>query len=172
MNVAEVLTDAVDRVRGIVHAVTSDLDVDALSFRPDESSNSIAWLLWHTARVQDDHIAGVAGSEQVWTADGWCARFALPFKPSAIGYGQTAAEVGQVHVDGDLLCAYYDAVHTATVAFLEGVDAQDLERIVDKRWDPPVTLGVRLVSILSDNLQHVGQAAYLRGLLERSTARS
>lgn len=50
MNVAAVLTDAVDRVSSIVHAVTTDLDADGLSFRPDDSSNSIAWLLWHTAR--------------------------------------------------------------------------------------------------------------------------
>ncbi len=169
MNVAAVLTDAVDRVSGIVHAVTTDLDADGLSFRPDDASNSIAWLLWHTARVQDDHIAAITGDEQVWTAGGWYERYALPFEPSATGYGQTAAEVGQVHVSSELLCAYYDAVHAATVAFLDGIDAPDLDRIVDRRWDPPVTLGVRLVSILSDNLQHVGQAAYLHGLWERSS---
>ena len=67
MNVAAVVTDAVDRVSGIVHAVTTDLDAEGLSFRPDDSSNSIAWLLWHTARVQDDHIASITGNEQVNT---------------------------------------------------------------------------------------------------------
>jgi uncharacterized damage-inducible protein DinB len=169
MNVAEVLADGVERVRGIVHEAAQDLDIDQLSFRPDQESNSIAWLLWHTARVQDDHVAAAAGSQQVWTAEGWCGRFGLPFAPEAHGYGQTAAEVGQVRASAELLCDYYDAVHSATVAYLDGLDATDLDRIVDRRWDPPVTLGVRLVSILSDNLQHVGQAAYLRGLVERST---
>jgi len=172
MDVGEVLTDAIGRVHDVVHAAADRLDVAQLSFRPDEDANSIAWLLWHTARVQDDHIAGAAGSEQVWTADGWYERFGLPFPPSAHGYGQSSTEVGQARVDAGLLCDYYDAVHAATVAFVEGLRAEDLERIVDRRFDPPVTLGVRLVSVLADNLQHVGQAAYLRGLVDRSGART
>jgi hypothetical protein len=170
MDVAQVLTDAIGRVQEVVHAAADGLSVDQLGFRPDEESNSIAWLLWHTARVQDDHIAAAAGSEQVWTTDGWCERFGLPFPPSAHGYGQTSAEVAQVRADGALLCGYYDAVHAATVAYFGGLAADDLERIVDRRFDPPVTLGVRLISVLSDNLQHVGQAAYLRGLAERLPA--
>jgi hypothetical protein len=164
MDVAEVLTDAFERISGIFHAVAEGLDPEALSFRPDDSANSIAWLLWHTARVQDDHVAGAAGSEQVWTADGWLARFGLPFPPAAHGYGQSSAEVGQVRAESGLLCGYYDAVHAVTLAFLADLGPEDLERIVDRRFDPPVTLGVRLVSIVSDNLQHVGQAAYIRGL--------
>jgi hypothetical protein len=44
------------------------------------------------------------------------------------------------------------------------VTPADLDRVVDKRWDPPVTLGVRLVSVVDDDAQHVGQAAYVRGL--------
>jgi hypothetical protein len=163
MNVAEVLTDAFERISGVFHAVAEGLDLEALSFRPDDSANSIAWLLWHTARVQDDHIAGVAGSEQVWTADGWFDRFGLPFPPAAHGYGQSSAEVGQVRVESALLRGYYDAVHAVTLAFLADLRPDDLERIVDRRFDPPVTLGVRLVSIVADNLQHVGQAAYVRG---------
>jgi hypothetical protein len=172
MDVGEVLTDAFGRVRDVLHGAAHDLDVAQLSFRPDGNSNSISWLLWHTARVQDDHVAGAAGTEQVWMADGWYERFGLPFPPSAHGYGQSSTEVGQVRVDAALLGDYYDAVHAATVAFVQSLGAEDLERIVDPRFDPPVTLGVRLVSILADNLQHVGQAAYLRGLVERSTARS
>jgi hypothetical protein len=164
MNVAGVLTEAFERISGVFHAVAEGLDLDALTFRPDDSANSIDWLLWHAARVQDDHVAGVAGSEQVWTADGWFERFGLPFPPAAHGYGQSSAEIGQVRVESDLLRGYFDAVHGVTVAFLADLGADDLERIVDRRFDPPVTLGVRLVSVVSDNLQHVGQAAYVRGL--------
>ncbi|HXQ18606.1 MAG TPA: DinB family protein [Acidimicrobiales bacterium] len=167
MDVAGVLTDAFDRVRDVVHAVAADLDLDDLGFRPDEESNSIAWLLWHIARVQDDHIAGAAGSAQVWTEAGWCDRFGLPFEPSAHGYGQTPAEAALVVADAALLRGYHDAVHQKTVEFLQGLDAESLDRVVDRSFDPPVTLGVRLVSILSDNLQHAGQAAYLGGLALR-----
>lgn len=45
------------------------------------------------------------------------------------------------------------------------VKPDDFDRVVDTAWDPPVTLGVRLVSVYDDATQHAGQAAYLRGLL-------
>jgi uncharacterized damage-inducible protein DinB len=163
----EILTDSFERVRESVHQVVEGLDADDLAYQPDAGSNSIAWLVWHLARVQDDHIADVAGAEQVWTAGGWAARFALPFDEDAIGYGQTAAEVAAVRADAELLTGYYDAVHSATLSYLDTLTDQDFPRVVDERWDPPVTLLVRLVSVVNDDTQHVGQAAYVRGLLER-----
>jgi hypothetical protein len=148
--------------------VLDGLDASALAFRPDPDANSIAWLVWHLTRVQDDHVAGVAGTDQVWTAAGWCERFGLPFPPGEIGYGQSSEEVGQVQVgDAALLRDYHRAVHERTVEYVRGVEASDLDRIVDRRWDPPVTLGVRLVSVVDDCLEHAGQAAYVRGLHER-----
>jgi uncharacterized protein DUF664 len=167
MDVAELLVDAFGRVREVVHEALAGLDEDALAYRPDTDANSIAWLVWHLTRVQDDHIAHVAGSEQVWTADGWDARFALPFEPSAIGYGHTTDEVAMVRAGAQLLHDYYEAVHDRTVEYVRGLAPADLDRVVDRRWDPPVTLGVRLVSVVSDDLQHAGQAAYLRGIVER-----
>jgi hypothetical protein len=168
MDLSAVLIDAFDRVRQGVEEVLDGLPDDALTFRPDDEANTIAWLVWHLARVQDDHIAGVAGVEQRWTSDGWCDRFGLPFEPSATGYGQSPSDVAAVRVGAELLAGYYEVVHQATLRFLGGLRDADLDQIVDERWDPPVTLGVRLVSVLSDDVQHVGQAAYLRGLALRS----
>ncbi|WP_072806899.1 mycothiol transferase [Rhodococcoides yunnanense] len=167
MNHSAVLIDAFDRIKGVVHDTLEDIPVGALTYRPDSAANSVAWLIWHLTRVQDDHIAGVAGSEQVWTADGWNARFALPFDDDAIGYGQSSDDVAAVASGADLLREYHDAVHAKTVAYVDSLAADDLDRVVDENWDPPVTLGVRLVSVVSDDLQHVGQAAYVRGLFER-----
>ncbi len=163
----EILTDSFERVRESVHQVVEGLTPDQLEYRPDADANSIAWLVWHLARVQDDHIADVAGAEQVWTTGGWTARFGLPFDEAAIGYGQTSAEVGAVRADAELLTGYYDAVHSATLSYLETLADEDFPRVVDERWDPPVTLAARLVSVVNDDTQHVGQAAYVRGLLER-----
>ena len=144
------------------------LDPAALEYQPDPSSNSIAWLLWHLTRVQDDHVAAAFGTEQVWTSQGWHLRFALPFDTDAIGYGQGPEDVAAVRVsDPGLLTGYHDAVHQETMRFLSGLTDEELDRIVDERWDPPVTLGVRLMSVLEDDVQHVGQAAYLRGVFER-----
>jgi uncharacterized damage-inducible protein DinB len=167
MTVAELLRDLFGRVETDVYGAVEGLDVDALTYRVDGSANSIAWLVWHLARVQDDHVADVAGIEQIWTADGWAERFGLPFPVGEIGYGQSSDEVGAVRADADLLLGYYDAVHAQTLRYLDGLAEDDLDRIVDRRWDPPVTLGVRLVSVADDDIQHAGQAAFVRGIVER-----
>ncbi|MEU8434821.1 DUF664 domain-containing protein [Streptomyces sp. NPDC029216] len=168
MKATEVLADGFGRIREAVHEALDGLGAEELNARPDPEANSIAWLVWHLTRIQDDHVAGVAGQEQVWQSAGWAGRFALPLPVEDHGYGHTARQAGTVRVDSaDLLLGYYDAVHEQSLRFVRGLAAGDLERIVDERWDPPVTLGVRLVSVLADDLQHAGQAAYVRGLLER-----
>ena len=100
-------------------------------------------------------------------SQGWVDRFSLPFAVDATGYGQGEDEVGSVQVPAELLAAYHAAVHEATVRYIEQLDEQELGRVVDERWDPPVTVSVRLVSVLGDCLQHAGQAAYVRGLADR-----
>ncbi|MFJ1896162.1 MULTISPECIES: DUF664 domain-containing protein [unclassified Streptomyces] len=168
MNVADILVDGYTRVRETVHAAVEGLEPDDLHARLDKGANSIAWLVWHLTRVQDDHIADAAGIAQVWSAQDWSARFDLPFAEGATGYGQSSKQVGEVKVDSaELLIGYHDAVHLQTVSFLQGLDGKALDRVVDEAWSPPVTLGVRLVSVLSDDLQHAGQAAFVRGALER-----
>lgn len=168
MNTAELLTDGFGRVRENVHGAVADLTPAELSERVDPGANTVAWLVWHLTRVQDDHVAEVAGRDQVWAADGWVKRFGLPFDPSATGYGHRPEQVAQVHVtDPALLTGYYDAVHERTVDYVRGLRDGDLDRVVDERWDPPVTLGVRLISVVDDDIQHAGQAAFVRGLLLR-----
>lgn len=123
MDIAEVLVDAFSRIDEEVRAVLDGASPAILTYRPDADANSIAWLVWHLTRIQDDHVAGVAGVEQRWLAGGWYDRFGLPFPPEAHGYGQTSDEVGQVAVDGDLLRGYFDAVHAATIEYISGLRA-------------------------------------------------
>jgi hypothetical protein len=165
MTPAEVLTDSIGRVVESVEAVLDGLTEAQLVERPRPDANTIAWLIWHLTRVQDDHVADVAGTEQVYTAQGFADRFALPFDPREHGYGFTSEQVAHVKAPAGLLLDYHRATHEQTVAYLAKLSGDDLDRIVDERWDPPVTLGVRLVSVVNDCTQHVGQAAYLRGLL-------
>jgi len=168
MNVADRLVDGFGRVRENVHAAVEGLTAEQLRTRLDDEANSIAWLVWHLTRVQDDHVADVAGTEQVWTGQDWLSRFGLPFPAGDTGFGHRPADVEAVRVDKpELLTGYYDAVHEQTVRFVEGLDGQALDRVVDEAWDPPVTLGVRLVSVLDDDIQHAGQAMFVRGVLER-----
>ena len=166
MRSRDLLLYAYEQIQATLRRAIEGLTPDELTQRVGPEANTIAWLAWHLVRVQDDHVADVADSEQVWTRDDWVGRFGLPFPAEATGYGFSPEQVGQVRVpSADLLLDYAAAVHARTAEFLQGLSDDDLDRIVDTRWDPPVTLGVRLVSVLSDDLQHVGQAAFVRGLL-------
>lgn len=166
MTLGDLLVDAFDRIRAGARAAVDGLSPEQLAERPTGKANSIGWLVWHLTRVQDDHIAAVAERDQVWTSDGWYERFGLPFDADATGYGHTSDQVALVRgVAPDDLVGYLDAVHAATVEFVRPLTPEDLGRVVDERWDPPVTLGVRLVSVVNDDQQHVGQAAFIRGLI-------
>jgi uncharacterized damage-inducible protein DinB len=165
MTPAELLKDAFGRVVETGTSAVDGLTDDQLTQRVGADANTIAWLVWHATRVQDDHVSEVAGTEQVWTSQGFAERFGLPFDDAATGYGMSTEEVGDVRASAEQLAAYLRATHDATAAYLDTLADADLDRVVDDRWDPPVTLGVRLVSVVNDGTQHVGQAAYARGIL-------
>jgi Protein of unknown function (DUF664) len=160
----ELLRDAFTRLIEHVDELTDGLTDDQANYRPSPDANSIAWLIWHSARVQDIQLTPIAGVEQVWTRDGWVDRFGLDLPRNDTGYGHGPEEVGKVQVPTNLLAGYYHAVHKLTLEFVAGVTAEDLGRIVDRNWDPPVTASARLVSIIDDCAQHLGQAAYVRGI--------
>jgi hypothetical protein len=165
----EILRDSFNRLIEHVDALTDGLSDEVSFFRPvtvsGQQANSIAWLIWHSARIQDAQLAGIAGVEQVWFRGGWVDRFALDLPRDAHGYGHTADEVGKVRAPGNLLASYYHAVHRMTLEYVAGVTDEELARIVDENWNPPVTASVRLVSIIDDCAQHLGQAAYIRGIV-------
>jgi hypothetical protein len=162
--VRELLRDAFTRLIEHVDELTDGLTDEQANYRPSPSANSIAWLIWHSARVQDLQLAPIAGVEQVWKTGGWVDRFALDLPANDSGYGHGANEVAKVQVQADLLAGYYHAVHDLTLGFVGDVTAKDLERVVDSNWDPPVTASSRIVSIIDDCAQHLGQAAYLLGI--------
>jgi uncharacterized damage-inducible protein DinB len=166
MEARDVLIEAFGRLPERVRTTVDGLDPEQLRYRPAERANTIAWLVWHLTRVQDSHIAELLGAEQVYITGDWAPRFGLKPSPSDTGYGYSAAQVARVApASWQVLTGYYDAVHERTAGFLDGLTAEDLNRVVDEAWDPPVTMGVRLVSVYNDDAQHVGQAAYVRGLL-------
>ncbi|MEA5053992.1 MAG: DUF664 domain-containing protein [Propionicimonas sp.] len=170
MTTTDLVLDSLERVHELIPAVLDGLDRDDVLWRPDPDSNSIGWLVWHLTRVEDDHLADLGGIGQVWPD--WAGRFGLPYPVSAHGYGMTSAEVGAFDVPSpSLLVDYAAAVAEQSRQVLAGLGESDYDRVVDTRWDPPVTLAVRLVSVMVETAQHIGQAAYVRGLRERAIAR-
>lgn len=166
---ADLLLDAFGRFPELVREAVDGLSEEQLTHRVDPQANTIGWLVWHLARVEDISLAEAFGGEQVWSSAGWGERFGLPFEASDIGYGHDADQVAAVRgVPADLLSGYYDTVARRTADHLRFVDADGLDRVVDRSFDPPVTLSVRLVSVLEDVAQHAGQAAFLRGVITRA----
>jgi hypothetical protein len=163
----EVLVEAFDRLPDLVRSAVDGLSPEELHWVPTPGANSVGWLVWHLTRIQDDHVADLMGEEQVWVRDGWARRFGLDPAAGDTGYGHSVAQVDRVRPESaDALIGYFEAVAARTGDFLRGLSAKDLDRVVDEGWDPPVTLGTRLVSVLNDDDQHVGQAAYVRGLIK------
>ncbi|MHA7189328.1 mycothiol transferase [Arthrobacter sp. MDT2-16] len=166
MTSAEVLSEAFGRLPELVRGAVEGLDADQLSLRPGGSANSIAWLVWHLARVEDSHFADAFGHDEVWLADGFAERWGLSLEPGDTGYGHSSDQVAAVRVgSAQQLLDYFDAVHARSRGLVAALDEDDLHRVVDEGWDPPVTLLVRLVSVIDDAVQHAGQAAYARGII-------
>jgi hypothetical protein len=164
MNADDLLIEAYGRLPELVRAAVDGLSPDRLRWAPAPDANTVGWLGWHLTRVADTHLAELTGDEQVWD-DAYAARFSLTADPADSGYGHTPEQVAAVRPDGaDAVLDYFDAVYARMTAYLRGLRPEELDRVVDEDWDPPVTLGVRLISILDDAVQHAGQAAYVRGL--------
>ncbi|QIV81361.1 mycothiol transferase [Mycolicibacterium frederiksbergense] len=161
----ELLRDSFTRLVEHVDELTDGLSDEVSWWQPVAGANSVAWLIWHSARQHDIQLADIAGTEQVWIRDGWRERFGLDLPGNDMGYGHTPDEVAKVRAPADLLAGYYRAVHKVTLEYIASIDDAELNRIVDDNWDPPVTASVRLVSIVDDSAQHLGQAAYLKGTL-------
>jgi hypothetical protein len=165
---SDLLVDGFGRIHEGVPAVVEGLSADELLWRPDADANHIAWLVWHLSRQQDEQMAHLAGRRSAWRETRWAERFGLPYGPNAHGYGMTSEEVGAFSLpDPSALVGYHDEVHERTIAAVRALGPADYARVIDRNWDPPVTVSVRLVSVLDDSAKHLGQAEYIRGLVER-----
>ncbi|MFE9692500.1 DinB family protein [Micromonospora sp. NPDC005806] len=168
MDVNDLLTDAYGRLPDLVESAVEGLSPEQLRQAPAAGANPVGWLVWHLTRIQDHGVADVLGEKQLWLTGDWAGRCGLTAAPDDTGFGHGPDQIAAVRPeDGRVLLDYHRAVMDRTLAYLRGLGPADLDRVVDPNWDPPVTLGVRLVSVLEDDLQHVGQAGYVRGLIQR-----
>lgn len=169
MDARGIFTDAFARMPELARQAADGLDGGGLSYRPDADANSIGWLVWHLARVQDHHVSQLADRPQAYLEDGWAERLGMEPDSEDIGFGHTSEQVAAVRFEApEPVLAYFNAVVARTLEYVDTLDNDELDRVVDTWWDPPVTASVRLVSVVGDCLQHLGQANYVRGLLDRS----
>jgi hypothetical protein len=162
------LLDLYGRVPPLAREAVEGLPPERLIAQAAPGTNPIAWLVWHLTRIQDTYLAEFLGIDLVWVGDDWATGFGLEPDPMNHGYGHSEDQVLAVRPEStQSLLGYLDAVDERMRAYLADLTAGALDRVVDDGYDPPVTLGVRLISIADDALQHVGQAAYVRGILDR-----
>ena len=167
MDINELLADLFARVDEHVHEALDDLDTALLTQTPAPGANPIGWLVWHLSRVQDHHVSELLGVDQLWVSGEWAAGCGVSADPHNTGYGHTADQVASIRPrNAQVLIDYHEAVAARTRGLLASTTESDLDRIVDRRWNPPVTLGVRLISVADDDIQHAGQACYVRRTLE------
>ncbi|PFG31637.1 mycothiol transferase [Paramicrobacterium agarici] len=164
MNARDILIDAAGRPREAARSLSRRLTPEALNAHPGGHDNSIAWLLWHTGREIDAQTASLTGSEQVWYVGDYARRTGLGDAGAEVGYGHTSEQARAIRTDAaEVLVEYISEATDALVTYLRGLSDDDLSDVIDENWDPPVTRGVRLMSIIDDAAQHVGQAAYAAG---------
>ncbi len=164
----DLLTDGYGRVLEVLERVLKGLSQDDLNWQPRPECNSIGWLTWHLTRLQDDHIASLMDEEQLWTKDGWHARFDRPAEAKDLGFSQSPEQVAAFQSpDVETFLDYHRAVLERSKRYFLTLSAADLDRKLDEPWFQPLpTVGVRLISVLGDSFQHAGQAAYVRGQLQ------
>ena len=164
----ELVIDGYGRVLEVLEVTLEGMSREDLDEQPDRDCNSMGWLAWHLTRVQDNHIADLMGEEQLWTRDEWYAKFDRRPDPKDIGWGHTSEQVAAFKSpDVETLLGYHRAVLERSRRFVASLTPEDLDRELNEPWFQPLpTVGVRLVSVMSDDLQHAGQVAYIRGLLK------
>lgn len=162
----DMLSDGYGRVLEVLERALDGLTEDDLNWQPRPDCNSIGWLTWHLTRGQDGQIASLMDEEQLWTRDGWHAKFGRPADAQDSGFGHTPQDVAAFKSpDTKTLLDYHRAVLERSRRYFPTLSNTDLDRELNEPWFQPLpTVGVRLISILGDNLEHAGQVGYVRGL--------
>jgi len=166
MRATTLLHNAAARPAEAAERLRASLSPRVLNEHVGGHDNSAAWLLWHTGRELDVQTADLAGTAEVWSADGYAERTGIGAAGDGIGLGHSPEEARAIRSDhGEALVDYIADATEALLEYISGLSEADLDQIIDESWDPPVTRGVRLVSMIDDAAQHVGQAAYVVGAL-------
>lgn len=175
MQLNEFIEQCLEDYRRRVDAATAPLTEEEMGWRPDAESNSIAFIMWHTARVEDRLVNVFArGAEEVWTRDGWSARTGIPEADHGVNYSleQVAALPPITKED---LQEYLEAVREETLTYLRGLDDDDFDAVPEDRTPFPEfpatvryfrgrSIGGIFRQLVGEEDQHLGQVSYIRGL--------
>ncbi|MBT3994723.1 MAG: DUF664 domain-containing protein [Chloroflexi bacterium] len=153
---SEYLGELKDKLEGLTDA--------ELYWQASLDTNTIVWLVWHMARVEDNWINSViAGGDSVWDAGGWAAKTGITSEGN--GYSNTMDEVRALpEVAVSDLLAYYDAVRAAAFGVIDGISDEDISNEFS-RGGRTITWGWILGHVIVEESQHLGQVALIRGII-------
>ena len=160
---------ALQRNWSMVDQSLANMDDASMASRPNDQTNSIAWLLWHMNRVVDRFVNDrFQDKPQQWVSDGWHDKFGMPANPDDNGRGWTAEQVAAWQPPAkEVMVGYYDAVKSNALAYVGSLSAADLEKQVPFPAPPnTLALGEALGVLVFDNIVHGGQIAFIKGYYE------
>ena len=165
MGATDIYLEAIKRSDADLRRALEGLTTEDVRKQPaGEGSNPISWLVWHLTRTRDNISSSIVGRKPLWESEGWGAKFGMSdgipsFKPDNVHtFDPKSIET---------LTGYFEAVAANSLKIIEGLQESDMSRMVESTIPgrPAQPVVGRLAVILNDNIQHVGQVAYLRGLI-------
>ena len=165
MEFQQLLQNIFERVSQSLEGALDGLTQEELNRLPNPDCNSIGWLTWHLTRAQDSAVSGFMEKEQIWITDKWYSKFNRNADSTDNGVGHSSEEVSNFQSpDAKTLLDYHHAVLKQTNEYVSKLSTDELGRETD--WPRFPTVGLLLAAQISETLQHVGQIAYLRGMLK------
>jgi hypothetical protein len=166
MEVKDSILEGLNEVQSALKQAVDGLSQEELMWQPQPGANHIAYILWHTLRVEDWFFQYMfQRTPQVWESEKRHEKLNLPDDPRITGFGYTAEQVdGFPAVKLSDLLGYGEAVRARTLDYLRQLDAAKFDEIVQSRIFGEVRMGNLLSHLICEIAQHVGQIAYIRGL--------
>lgn len=164
MDAKEYIKASLERSKGGLTRVTNTLTQEELGWRPASGCNSIGIILFHIARSEDSFIQSrLQDSPQVWESEKWFDKLGMDKDEAGSHY--TVEQVNEFTVpDMEKLVAYQDAVRETTLAYLDTLSADDLDRKVTMPFGDFNVAGILALTV-SHAAGHAGEMSYLRGML-------
>lgn len=168
MNQKQLLIAGFERISGTLERTLNGLSVKDLNYQPKPDSNSMGWLVWHLTRWQDFQASQPLKKEQVWIEKKWYEKYGRPADPADTGMGHKEADLAKYRSpDAATLIGYNKEVLVRLKEYINSLTASDLDKVVEGTpFNPPPTVGMNLIGLWSDGMQHTGQVGYVRGYIQ------
>ena len=162
MDAKEMIVASLKQSRAYLDRTLDGLSQEDVEWQPAEECNCIAFIVWHTARVEDSFVSRVIQRQgAVYDTEGWREKLGTP-EDSGFGYTVEQIQAWKAPKLADLV-GYVDAVRANTLSLLDGLTPEKMLELA--RADrPPDTIGGLLIRVATETALHMGQVDYIRGI--------